>query len=279
MIVATHFPIVNTDLLFARMKSVRSYVLGIRMDGDIDNNMFYSTEMPCHYIRAQPAPGGQLVIAGGEDHPTDQFSCTEDKYKALEKFCRDRFKVKSIGFSWSTQDNYTFDSVPFIGKYRELKHVYVATGFKGTGMTYGTVTALLLSDMLLKGSSPYQALYDPGRLKLDVSGPELLKQNLKAAETFVGERLKSPAKASDLKSGMAGYAVVDDKKAAAYRDESGKLHAVPPMCTHLGCYVEWNDGEKTWDCPCHGSRYTYDGKVIHAPTAMDLKEEGGKDKK
>ncbi len=279
VVVATHYPILNTDFLFARMRPVRSYVLGIRIDGDIDNNMFYSTEEPCHYIRAQPAPGGRLVIVGGEDHPVGQAEHTGERYRELEKFCRGHFKVRSVDFSWSTQDNYTFDSVPFIGKYRGLEHVYVATGFKGTGMTYGTVAGMLLSDLILKGSSPYQALYDPGRLKLDVSGAELIKQNLHIAEMFVGDRLKSPKPASGLESGEAGYATTDGKKAAAYRDESGELHAVSPVCTHLGCYVEWNDGERTWDCPCHGSRYTYDGEVIHAPTVADLAGENGDVKK
>jgi nitrite reductase/ring-hydroxylating ferredoxin subunit len=204
---------------------------------------------------------------------------TGEQYKRLEKFCKERFGLKSIDYSWSTQDNYTFDGVPFIGKYHEAKHIYVETGFKGTGMTYGTVAAMLVSDLILKGSSPYQALYDPGRLRLDVGGRGMLKQGVKVAEKFIGERSRPPKQVTAMRAGEAGYVEAGEKKAAAYKDETGKLHSVSPVCTHMGCYVEWNDGERTWDCPCHGSRYTYDGKVIHSPTVVDLAGEKSKDDK
>ncbi|HTX44418.1 MAG TPA: FAD-dependent oxidoreductase, partial [Methanocella sp.] len=276
VVVATHFPILNTGLLFARMKPVRSYVLGIRAGDSLDDNMYYSSEDPCHYIRSQPTPEGPLLIVGGEDHPVGQVEHTEERYRNLEKFCKGHFQVKSIDYSWSTQDNYTSDGVPFIGKYRELGHVYVATGFKGTGMTYGTVAATLLSGLILEGSSPYQALYDPGRPGPDAGGARLIRGSPKAAETSAGERSRPPKRAPAMEAGEAAYVEIDGKKAAAYMDESGKLHVVSPACTHMGCLVQWNGGEKTWDCPCHGSRYTYDGKVIHSPTVRDLAGEKSK---
>jgi glycine/D-amino acid oxidase-like deaminating enzyme len=154
IVIATHIPFTNMDLIPARIKPFMSYVLGIRIESELPREMFYSTEKPCHYIRTQPTPDGQLVVVGGEDNPVGSVNRAEEKYRKLEAFCRSRFKVKSIDYSWSTHDNYTFDSLPFIGRYTTGKHFYVATGFKGTGMTYGTVADMVLADQITGKKSP-----------------------------------------------------------------------------------------------------------------------------
>ena len=191
VVVATHFPFPMKGLIFARMKPYRSYVLAMKADDEISDDMFYSTEQPCHYIRNHPTPDGQLLIVGGEDHAVGHVTDTIERYKRLEKYCRERFKIKSIEYSWSTQDNYTFDSVPFIGKISpESKHEYVATGFKGTGMTYGTVSAMILADLILDRPNRWASLYDPVRIK-----PQEIKEGLGAqlhiGKTFVEDRLKN----------------------------------------------------------------------------------------
>lgn len=272
VVIATGSPISNLGLLHARMTARRSYVLGVRTEEQLpEHTMFYSSEMPCHYIRS--APSG-LLLVGGEDHSTGEAADTTRCYARLERFCRVSFDVRSIEYSWSTQDQYPFDMLPFIGLLPGSRHQYVATGFKGTGMTYGTLSGMIISDLITRGDSPYGSLYAPGRVDLRASGQRLLKRNVHVAKLFATDRLQVPDPGSRLGSGEAGLVMVDGQKAAAYRDGSGTLHAVSPVCKHLGCYVRWNSAERTWDCPCHGSRYDPDGKVINAPAAADLDRVG-----
>jgi glycine/D-amino acid oxidase-like deaminating enzyme/nitrite reductase/ring-hydroxylating ferredoxin subunit len=274
VVLATHVPFTNMDLVPARIKPIMSYVLGVRLDEEISGDMFYSTEEPCHYIRTQPMPGGPLVIVGGEDDPVGHVIRTGEKYRKLEQFCRSHFKVKSIDYSWSTHDNYTFDAVPFIGRYTTSKHIYVATGFKGTGMTYGTVAAMVLADQITGKESPYGDVYSLSRVELP-GAADFIKSQAHIVEMFVKERMERPEDLSKIPPGASGLAEVGGHKAAVYKDESGNVHAVSPRCTHMGCYVQWNDAEHTWDCPCHGSRFKADGTVFHAPAVHDLQRRDG----
>lgn len=253
VVVATHYPISNRGRLYERMDVYRSYVLGFRAEEETERAMFYSTEMPCHYIRTTETPGGRMTIAGGEDHKVGQISDTRARYKKVEEFARGRFKIKSIGYSWSTQDNYPSGILPLIGKIdANSRHVYVATGFRGNGMTYGTLSGMIISDMIMGKKNPYHELYDPEH---SAGIREPMEKNDQMAEPFTGY------------------------KEAVFKDEDGKIHAVSPVCTHLGCIVKWNNAELSWDCPCHASRYDYDGKVIHSPTVRDLKKEDVEEKK
>lgn len=255
VVVATHYPISNRGRLYEQMDVYRSYVLGFTAEDEMERAMFYSAEMPCHYIRTTETPGGRMTIVGGEDHKVGQVSDTRERYKKLEEFARDRFKIKSIGYSWSTQDNYPTGILSLIGKIdSNSRHVYVATGFRGNGMTYGTLSGMIISDMILGKKSPYMELYDPKHSKQSAGEPEPEEKNNKAADMFTGY------------------------KEAVYRDEDGKSHAVSPICAHMGCIVKWNNAELSWDCPCHASRYNYDGKVLHSPTVRDLKKEDAEKK-
>jgi Rieske Fe-S protein len=254
------------------MKSNRSYVLGVRVADDIPRAMFYNTDRPCHYTRTQPVPGGSLIIIGGEDHQTGHAASTVDRYKKLEEFVRGRFNVKSIDYSWSTQDNYPFDSVPFIGKIPGSRHIYVATGFKGSGMTYGTIAAMVLVDAITGRENPWQELYDPHRVNIKAEGGELISNTAQIAAEFIGDRISKPKDIKDMANGEGAIAEVEGDRLAVFKDDLGKIHAVKPACAHMGCIVSWNDAERSWDCPCHGSRYDYDGPVLHSPTVKDLKK-------
>lgn len=271
VVIATHIPFTNRDLIPMRVTPVMSYVLGIRIDGDLSPDMFYSTEEPCHYIRTHPVPGGSLVIVGGEDSKVGKVTETEEKYRKLEAFARSRFKVKSIDYSWSTHDYYAFDGVPFIGRYTASGHFYVGTGYKGTGMTYGTVAAMIFADELTGKKSPYADVYSLSRVELP-GATDFLKRQGEIVAMFTGERLARPQDLAKIPPGKSGLAIVNGHKSAVYKEPSGKVHAVSPRCTHMNCYVSWNDGEQTWDCPCHGSRYTEDGAVFHGPAVYDLKD-------
>lgn len=273
VVVATHFPFILNGMLFAHMKPYRSYVLGVRADDmPRPHDMFYSSEEPCHYIRTQPLQeGGALLMVGGEDHAVGQKEDTRGAYKALEKYTKDRFKVTSIDYSWSSQDNYPFDRLPFIGRVTHgSRHVYVATGFKGSGMTYGTVSGMLNSDLILGNKNGWEELYDPGRVKITQDVADVLGMGVEVGTMFFGDRITPPASITAIRPGEAGVASCDGRRCAVYRDETGKAYSVSPVCTHMGCYVRWNDAERTWDCPCHGSRFEVDGRMIHGPATRDL---------
>jgi glycine/D-amino acid oxidase-like deaminating enzyme/nitrite reductase/ring-hydroxylating ferredoxin subunit len=274
VVIATGSPISNLGFLPGRMTVRRSYVLSIRTEESIpEHTMFYSSEEPCHYIRS--VPSGHLLV-GGEDHPTGEERDTRRRYSVMERYCRDRFKVTSIDNSWSTQDQYPFDRLPFIGLLPGSKHQYVATGFKGTGMTYGTLSGMIITNLIAKGRDQYASLYSPRRLDIVASGKRLLKRNLHVAELFAMDRLRTFSTAPSPGKKEAEIVAAEGKRSATFMDESGVLHAVSPVCKHMGCYVRWNNAERTWDCPCHGSRYDVDGNVISAPTTKGLSKRGGR---
>lgn len=268
VVVATGSPISYLGFLQSRMTARRSYVLGIQAEDKLpEHAMFYSTEEPCHYIRSVPSG---LLLVGGEDHLTGEVADTRCSYARLERYCRVSFHVRSVDHSWSTQDQYSFDLLPFIGLLPGSRHQYVATGFKGTGMTYGTLSGVIISDLIAKGASPYASLYAPSRLGLRASGWGLVERNAEVMRRFAADRLKEPAPVTGLGAEEAMVGEMGGQRAAAYRDGSGDLHTVSPVCKHMGCFVRWNSAEGTWDCPCHGSRYDIDGEVISAPTARSL---------
>ncbi|KCZ71005.1 Rieske Fe-S protein [Candidatus Methanoperedens nitroreducens] len=139
-------------------------------------------------------------------------------------------------------------------------------------MTHGTIAGMLLSDLILGRPNPYYELYDPGRLKLMTTGAKLITQNIHIAETLIRGRLSRPEKLTPLDVGEAKVAEIDDREAAVYKDDRGEIHALSPVCTHMGCIVSWNNAERSWDCPCHGSRFNFDGKILHCPTVKKLEK-------
>jgi len=212
-------------------------------------------------------PEGPLLIVSGVQHKVGQGGDTEMCYQQLEAYVREHFDVKSIEYAWSTHDLGTPDGVPFIGKISPAaQHTYVATGFAGWGMTTGTYAAKLIADLITGKVTTWERFFAPNRLSWD-DVPKLAKENANVAKHFVGDRLKTePTTVPNLKPGEV--AVLDDR--GAYCDEQDRLHVVSRTCTHMGCLVNWNPAEKTWDCPCHGSRFAYDGSVLYGPAYKAL---------
>lgn len=198
---------------------------------------------------------------------------TEEKYLDLENYARSRFDIDSIDYRWSTQDFVSFDKIPYVGKLTPLsKHTFVATGFSLWGMTQGTLSGMILSDQILGIENPTADLYDSTRATPFLT-PQGIKQNLEVGAHWVGDRLKGLNKSlQDVAIGEGKLVTVDGDKVAAYRDQTGEIHAVSAVCSHLGCVVAWNSAEKSWDCPCHGSRFSCKGEVLHGPTVKDLKK-------
>ena len=274
VIVATHIPFLDRGLFFTKVHPYRTYVVCPRGDPSRDTvEMFVSTEQPTHTVRSSPYDEGVLLIVAGESHKTGEVENTEERYRKLENWIRSRFEIDSIDYRWSTQDYYAVDKVPYIGKLtRTSKHVYTATGYSAWGLTNGTLAGMLLSDQVLGVQNPWAELYKAKRLKPMAAATMWVKENAKAGKHWFGDRLggRNGDRVAALAPGEGDVVKMKGERVAVHRDDAGGLHAVSAVCTHLGCIVHWNGGERSWDCPCHGSRFAADGTVIQGPAVDDL---------
>ena len=273
VVLATHLPFLDRGAFFAKCHPEREYVLGVALEQPVPRGMYISVEQPTRSVRQHPFDGGELLILGGDSHKTGQDDETERHYAALEEFARDRFSVRSIEYRWSTQDHMSVDQVPYIGKLRRgSDRLYIATGFNKWGMTGGTLAGVVISDQILGRENPWSELFDPNRAKPLASAKEFVKENLNVARRFVGDRITQRGSVSveELAPGEGRVASVRGRQIAVSRDSEGTLHAVSARCTHMGCIVNWNPAETTWDCPCHGSRFRGDGEVIEGPAVDPL---------
>jgi glycine/D-amino acid oxidase-like deaminating enzyme/nitrite reductase/ring-hydroxylating ferredoxin subunit len=264
---ATHTP-AGFSLLHAELEPLRSYVLGVKLRGENPpDGLFFDTEEPYNYTRRQ----GDILIVGGKDHKTGEGD-PEESYQALEEYVRKRWDVESIGYRWSAQLYHPPDGLPMIGRALTSGHVWLATGYSGVGMVFGTLGGMLLTDFALGRENPWAEVYKPSRIKPLAAGPQVAKLNIEAAATFVKDRVTIP-KVQDLSEvpvGEGRVVEIGGERAAVYREESGAVHAVSPVCTHALCIVHWNGAEKSWDCPCHGSRFAIDGGVLEGPAVKAL---------
>jgi glycine/D-amino acid oxidase-like deaminating enzyme/nitrite reductase/ring-hydroxylating ferredoxin subunit len=275
VIIATNAPILDQGLFFAKNYAKRSYIVAARIDrAKAPQGMYIGTSNDYYSIRTTPAPdGGLLLLVGGGGHKVGTVTDTQERYLKLEAYVRSRFGVEEFEYRWSTQDMVSFDQLPYIGKVAPFSnHLYVATGFSLWGMSKGTLAGMLLSDLILGIDNPWLKLYDSTRATPFVT-VESLKNNLEVGFHWVGDRLKGLENSSfaDVEREEGKLLTINGHKIAAYRDEQGQIHAVSATCTHLGCIVNWNSAEKSWDCPCHGGRFSCDGKVLHGPPVKNLK--------
>ncbi|MGI5827579.1 MAG: FAD-dependent oxidoreductase [Patescibacteria group bacterium] len=274
VVIATHYPILNKGGYFTRLVPLRSYALGVYVENKNPEGMYIDYSEPLFSVRPQLTQKGEMLIITGFEHKTGHEPNTMRCYKELYKLTQDRFNDPSISYYWSTQDNYTPDHIPFIGRYTPFsKHLFLATGFEGWGMTNGTLSGMILSDLILKRDNPWVDLYNPSRGTQLKEIANLAKQNIHVAQTFIKDRyLKNTKEGSEnLKNGTGEVREVNGEKVAVYKDEEGTIHTVSAVCTHLGCIVNFNNAEKTWDCPCHGSRFDYKGNIVHSPAVKKLK--------
>ena len=275
VIVATNSPILDQGLFFAKTYPKRSYIIGAPIEpSQAPKGMFIGIGDSYHSIRTTPYKDGLLLLIGGEGHKTGTVSDTEERYQHLEEYARSRFGVKSVDYRWSTQDMVSFDKIPYIGKLTPMtKHLYVATGFSLWGMSNGTLSGMILSDLILGKPNPWSKFYDATRATPFIS-QESVQKNLDVAKHWIGDRLKGlqSHSFSEVANGEGKLITVDGEKLAVYRDEQGTIHAISAVCSHLACIVNWNNAEKSWDCPCHGARFNCEGKVLHGPTVYDLEK-------
>ena len=274
VVVATHVPFLDRGLFFARQFPIRDYVVAAPVDGDAPDGMFLSTEQPTHSMRVAADGNRTLLIVGGEGHPTGRAQDTEERYDRLAAWTRERFRVGEVAYRWSTQDYTSTDRVPFVGRFHPgARRLWVATAFGAWGMTNGTMSGLLLADLVTGKENPWAAVYDPNRIgPATETAKRFVRENAAVAKELAGGYLTpgDVASADELAPGEAAVIRHGLAKTATYRDESGTLHAVSARCTHLGCVVGWNAAERSWDCPCHGSRFDVDGAVLDGPAVDPL---------
>ncbi len=273
-VLATHYPIYDRPgSYFARMRASRSYALGIRINEPFPDGIFINADGPVHSWRSQPAASdSELVIVTGEAHGTGKVTDTRAHYRRLEEYARSVYLERIVDYHWSAQDYITADRVPYIGPLAEgHDRVFVATGFGKWGMAAGTAAGMILADLIRGRASPWAKVFDPARFGEQPEYPGWAQKSLQS----VGGTIEVNASWFDREVATIppreGKVIeTDGQKVAVYRDGHGTLHTLDPTCMHMACTVAWNNAEKSWDCPCHGSRYDAYGRVIGSPTVKDL---------
>jgi len=280
VVTATNTPVNSLVIIPVKQAAYRTFVIGALVPpGSVSKGLYWDTDDPYHYVRLQSLPVGQLspvtsdlLIVGGEDHKTGQADDAETRYLRLEEWARTRFPmITEVKFRWSGQVMETIDGLAFIGlNPLDEENVYIATGDSGNGMTHGTVAGMLLTDLIQGRANSWASLYDPSRITLGAIG------------TFASETLNMVAQYTDwltagdieedvlVPPGTGAIVRRGLTKIAVYCDDDGQLHESSAVCPHLEGILAWNHSEKTWDCPCHGSRFDKFGEVLNGPAITNL---------
>jgi glycine/D-amino acid oxidase-like deaminating enzyme/nitrite reductase/ring-hydroxylating ferredoxin subunit len=270
VVCATNTPVIDWLVIHSKQAAYRTFAIGARTaPGAIPRALYWDTADPYHYVRLQ----GDLLIVGGEDHKTGQEDDGAERFARLEAWTRERFPIGEVEFRWSGQVMEPVDGLGYIGRNPgDKEHVFVATGDSGHGMTHGTIAGLLLTDLISGRANEWESLYEPSRKSLRAA-VEYVRENVNAVKQYSdylspgevdSESEIPPGQGALLRDGLA--------KLAVYRDESGSVQRLSAICPHLGCIVHWNALERTWDCPCHGSRFGIDGQVLNGPALVGLEQ-------
>lgn len=275
VIIASHYPFYNKpSFYFARIYQQRSYVVAIKAKEKYPGGMYINAENPTRSLRSQISANGELIFVGGENHKTGQGIDENRHYEALIDFADEDFTIENIPYRWSTQDCMTLDSIPYVGYFTDkTPNMYITTGFQKWGMTNSMASAMLLHSLIIDGKSPWQDVYNPSRETLSASAKNFIVQNLDVATELAKGKLSLLPKDIHIEPGEATIVNFNGERTGAYKDEEGVLHLVNTTCPHMGCELYWNSAERSWDCPCHGSRFSYRGDVIEGPSVHPLSED------
>lgn len=272
VVLATHTPI-QFNVTQAEMIPYRSYVVAVQLHNQqLQKGLYWDMLKHYHYIRTYETNGESYVLVGGEDHKVGESNFNEDEaFERLEAYTRSKFNVLKVTHRWSSQHFESADGLPYIGRSPFGKNKYIATGFAGDGLTFGVVSALLLTDLLSGRENLLEKLFSPTRANILASAKDWAEENLTVMYRFVKDRLTSDTgDVVDVPRGEGKIVKLNGKQLAVYRDEQDKVHALSPVCTHMHCIVQWNDSETSWDCPCHGARFDARGNVITGPAVRPL---------
>lgn len=275
LIYATHIP-PGLSILHTTNAPYRSYAMAFSLkDENYPKDLGYDLIDPYHYYRVQEINGETLLIAGGEDHKTGHEEDTGECFSRLENYVRKYFDVETAYYSWSSQYYEPTDGFPYIGKLPGSKgKAYTATGFRGNGMIFGTISSRIISDLIINGNSKYENIFNPSRIKPIAGFTSFVEENAVVAFHFIKDKLfKEKIKSlHEINEGEAKVVKYEGDSYALYKEATGKVHLVKSTCPHAKCEVRWNSAELSWDCPCHGSRFNINGKILTGPSVMALQK-------
>lgn len=273
VIMATHSP-KGIYQVHTEMEVYREFALAAKLKGPLPTESIYwhliNSEQ--YSVRPYKNDDGEFLIALGEPYLVGTSDNNEARLQRIEQYVHRHFEIDHIAYRWAAQNYKSGDGLPYIGVSPLQKNTYIATGFKADGLVYGTLAAMLITDDILGKEHPWFKLYSPTRFTPIASAKQFAKESFTVVTHLLKDHLAygEVANLKEIKNGEGKSLTVDGEKVAAYRDENSELHIVSSVCTHLGCIVHFNSAEKSWDCPCHGSRFTIDGKVIEGPAYKNL---------
>lgn len=270
VVIATHYPIINTPgFYFMKMYQSTSYIIAVDPKEEVFNGMYINTESPTLSLRTTK---DGLVLFGGMEHKTGAKIDLQDSYRWLEEKAKQIYPKCEVKYRWNSEDCISLDKIPYIGEFSNLMpNVYVGTGYKKWGMTTSNVAANIITNKILGKKNKYEEVFKATRLKPIKNYEELGNMIKEVGNSLILNKMKNPKEfLSDLGEDEGKVIEVGNEKLGAYRDKNGKIYVIKPVCTHLGCELSWNNLDKTWDCPCHGSRFTYEGISIYDPSVKNL---------
>ena len=269
IVMATHLPILDRAGTFALAEPERSSAITVGLDGEPPHGMFISADSPSRTLRAVPHDGRELLIVGGSSQRIGEGD-PGAVLAELADFADEHFAATDVVHRWSAHDYLPVDGLPYIGR-TPLggQEVLIATGMRKWGLAMGTAAAEILADLVMGADNEWAEVFDPRRLPGLRAMPALAKHNAGAGLHFLGDRMRL-SRSPDLALGEGAVVGSGLAKRAMYRDDDGTVHALSARCTHLGCLVHWNAGDRTWDCPCHGSRFKATGEVLEGPATAAL---------
>ncbi|UJL48043.1 FAD-dependent oxidoreductase [Virgibacillus sp. NKC19-16] len=269
LVFATHFPTHESDKFYSKnLDPENSYALAVKENKEFPDGMYINTDTSKRTFRRMSAEGEDYILVGGESHPTGDGLSVEQRYKELAEYAEKIFDATDVVYRWSSHDLISTDRLPFIGKLNPKEdNIYSLTGFSKWGLANATVGGSLVKDLIVGKDNPYKNLFSPQR---DMSLMEHVEPTKEAEENYAKSAIVQTAE--ELKINQGTIVEIKDENVGAYKDNEGNIHYLDLSCTHLGCGVEWNDGDKTWDCPCHGSRFNAIGEVIEGPAVEELKK-------
>lgn len=274
VVLATHYPIINfPGLYFTKMYQETSYIIGVDTETSLFDGMYISSSAPTYSYRTVKFQNKKLLLLGGANHKTGEENINYNStFGILEKKAKELYPNSTVLYKWNTRDCITLDKVPYIGEFSSLiPDLYVGTGFNKWGMTSTNVAANIITDKILNIENKYEEAFTSTRLKPIKNIEEMTNMLKQTTTSLLIDKLKIPTDTLNSIEKDEGCIVeIDGTKIGVYKDNSGKIYAVKPTCSHLGCLLTWNSIDKTWDCPCHGSRFNFDGKNIYDPAIKDL---------
>jgi glycine/D-amino acid oxidase-like deaminating enzyme/nitrite reductase/ring-hydroxylating ferredoxin subunit len=275
VVIASHYPFYNKpSLFFTRLRVERSYIVAVQARETYPGGMYINCEEPTRSVRAHHDGQAEWILCGGESLRTGQNDDTESCYAAIRAWADDLFTVQGTPLHWSAQDPCTLDGIPYVGRYSsDDEGLYVATGFGKWGMSNGVAASTVLRDLIVRGESPCAPVYDPARGTVMASAGNFVAGAANVAFHLVRGKVSPVPAELDVPNGEGRVVELSGERMGVYRDDGGALHLVDTTCPHMGCELNWNAAERSWDCPCHGSRFSVDGQILEGP-ALDTLNNG-----